>query len=117
MITWFNFILLGLATFRLTRLAVYDDITRFLRAPFHEIEEEENEDGSVDEILYIKGKGVQKFIGEMLSCQWCTGIWSATIIFVGYTLFPFMFIPLIIILSLAAVGSIIQLVTNYFSVD
>ncbi|WP_226035556.1 DUF1360 domain-containing protein [Aquibacillus saliphilus] len=117
MITWFTFLLLSLATFRLTRLVVYDDITNFIRLPFHDIREEVNEDGSIDEILYIKGSGIRKFIGELLSCHWCTGIWSAAILFVGYTLFPFMVMPLIIILALAAVGSIVQVITNYISDD
>ncbi|WP_186580755.1 DUF1360 domain-containing protein [Aquibacillus kalidii] len=108
MLSWFTFVLLGLATFRLTRLIVMDDITSFLRAPFHEVEEEEQEDGTIEEVLYIKGKGVQKFIGELLSCHWCTGVWSAAFIYVFYSMFPYMFFPVIAILAIAAVSSIIQ---------
>ncbi|GAE93478.1 hypothetical protein JCM21714_2563 [Gracilibacillus boraciitolerans JCM 21714] len=39
MITWLSFVLLSLATFRLTRLIIYDKITAFIRAPFFEMEE------------------------------------------------------------------------------
>ncbi|MCT2536170.1 DUF1360 domain-containing protein [Aquibacillus koreensis] len=112
MLSWYMFILLGLATFRFTRLIVFDTITNFLREPFHEVKEEVLEDGSIEEVIHIKGKGIQRFIGELLSCQWCFGVWSAAIIFVGYTLFPYMFFPIIVILALAAVASIIQVVLD-----
>ncbi len=23
----------------------------------------------------VKGKGLRKWIGELLSCYWCTGVW------------------------------------------
>lgn len=56
MITWFEFVLISLASFRLTRLLIYDKITSFIRRPFHEIIEEELPDGTVESYLHIKEK-------------------------------------------------------------
>ena len=80
---WFEFFLITLATFRLTRLLVYDKITTFIRNPFHETREELESDGAVVEVLYVKGKGIRKFIGELLSCHWCTGMWCAAFLYGG----------------------------------
>ncbi|UTW69088.1 DUF1360 domain-containing protein [Anaerobacillus sp. HL2] len=44
-----------LASFRLTRLLVFDQITAFIRKPFHETIEETLEDGSV--ITWLRGAG------------------------------------------------------------
>ncbi|WP_407271735.1 DUF1360 domain-containing protein [Radiobacillus sp. PE A8.2] len=108
MLSWFIFMLLGLATFRLTRLLVFDDITSFIRAPFHEEREEVTEDETIEVIIYIKGKGLRRFVGELLSCHWCTGIWCAAILYAGLYFLPTIFFPIIVILSLAAVSSIVQ---------
>ncbi|MDL4841153.1 DUF1360 domain-containing protein [Aquibacillus rhizosphaerae] len=108
MVSWFSLALLGLAAFRLTRLIVFDEITSFLRAPFHKVEEELLEDGSVEEVIYIRGKGLRKFVGELLSCHWCTAIWSAAFLYMGYTFLLNIFYPVIVILALAAISSIIQ---------
>lgn len=115
MLSWFSFMLLGLATFRLTRLLVFDEITNFIRSPFHKIEEEELEDGTIEEVIHIKGSGLRRFLGELLVCHWCTGVWCAVIIFFGYTLIPNVFTPLVVILALAAVSSIIQVVVSYYN--
>ena len=115
MISSFSLILLGLATFRLTRLLVYDQITDFIRRPFHEIEEEIQEDGTVEEYIHIKGKGIQRFIGELLSCHWCTGIWSAAFLYIGYSYLPTIFNPILIILSIAALAAILQVIVLYLT--
>ncbi|WP_442599204.1 DUF1360 domain-containing protein [Neobacillus sp. D3-1R] len=106
--SWFEFILLILASFRLTRLIVYDTITEFLRRPFHENVEEILPDGTTETYIEIKGKGIQYWIGELLSCHWCTGIWSAVIIYISYILWPSFISPIIIVLAIAGSASIIQ---------
>ncbi|MGV3489654.1 MAG: DUF1360 domain-containing protein [Tuberibacillus sp.] len=105
---WFDFVLMALAAFRLTRLFVYDRITEFIRKPFHEIREETESDGAVIEVLYIKGTGVRKFIGELLSCHWCTGVWCALLLYIGHTFWAAVFQPIVYILALAAVASLIE---------
>ncbi|RSD29431.1 DUF1360 domain-containing protein [Mesobacillus subterraneus] len=106
--SWFDFCLLILASFRLTRLIVYDTITGFLRAPFHETVEEITEDGQTETFIEIKGSGLRYWIGELLSCHWCTGIWSSAIIFGAYSLFPEFSLPVITILAIAGAAALIQ---------
>ena len=107
-ISIFSFLLIGLATFRLTRLFVYDKITEFLRTPFLQEQTEMDEHG--EEITYLipHDKGIRHFIGELISCHWCTGIWVSTFVVCLYLFFPLIaYIP-ILILSISAVGSIVE---------
>ncbi|UFT99694.1 DUF1360 domain-containing protein [Radiobacillus kanasensis] len=106
--TWFGFVLLALASFRFTHLLVYDQITKRLRDPFIEEEEEELSDGTVEVLIHTKGTGVRKFVGELLSCHWCTGIWSAAILYGLYVLLPGIATPIIMILAIAGLAAIIQ---------
>lgn len=114
MISWFTFVLLSFASFRLTRLVVYDKITAFLRAPFLEREIVSLEDGSMEEQITIKGKGIRYGIGSLLSCYWCVGIWTAAILCVGLYFFNPIFMPIVIILAVAGVAAIIETIVSYF---
>lgn len=106
--TVFEFFLLALASFRLTRLIVFDTITEFVRRPFHRTVEEVQPDGTVEEYIEIKGRGVQKWIGELLSCYWCTGIWCSIFIYCFYRYFFQLAEPVIIILAIAGVAAIVE---------
>lgn len=109
-ITYLNLTLLVLASFRLTRLIVFDKITEFMRKPFFDEMEEENEDGD-NEVYYIpKKKGLKKFVGDLLSCYWCTGIWVSTGLVVLNNLTPVNVTPLILILAVAGLASILETV-------
>jgi hypothetical protein len=108
-LTWIEFILLCLSTFRLTRLIIFDKITWFMRNPFHEIVEEEV-DGAVISFIHVKGSGLQKWIGELLSCYWCSGIWCSILLVLGYTFAPSFFYPIILILAIAGIAGIIEMV-------
>ena len=74
-ISWIELVILCLAAFRLTHLLVFDKITAFIRKPFIEIYTDENENGEQEQLLRIKGTGLRYWIGSLLSCHWCTGIW------------------------------------------
>ncbi|WP_058305838.1 DUF1360 domain-containing protein [Gracilibacillus massiliensis] len=113
MITWLSFVLLSLASFRFTRLIVFDKITAFMRAPFFEVEENWLPDGTVEETVMFKGNGLKRWIGELLRCHWCVGIWSAIFLFCGFHFFSTIFIPIIIILAVAGVASIIEVLISY----
>lgn len=113
-ITFLNFFLLSIASFRLTRLLVFDKITVFIREPFFDEIREENEEGEV-EIYYLpKQKGVKKFFGELLSCYWCTGIWSSGIVVGMYLLFPVFTAPIILILAIAGLASFFETIVQFF---
>lgn len=78
---WLQFTLFSLATFRLTRLLVFDQIMNPFRKIF--IEEIEYVDESGNKSIYVKPKSgyIRNFIGELLSCYWCTGIWCSIFFF------------------------------------
>ncbi|KAB2496440.1 DUF1360 domain-containing protein [Priestia endophytica] len=106
--TWMTLLLLVLATFRLTRLIVFDKITFFIRRPFHEIVEETLEDGSVTTYIKMKGTGLRRWIGELLSCYWCTGMWCAIGLYALYSIYPDISFPFLFVLAIAGIAGIIE---------
>lgn len=110
--SWFEFFLLSIASFRLTRLLVFDKITIFIRRPFIEEYEETESDGSISTYFKIKGSGLRSWMGELLSCYWCTGIWCAAFLYIGWLFLPHLFKPVIIILAIAGTAAIIETVIH-----
>lgn len=108
LINWLELALFALATFRLTRLFVFDKITEFIRRPFHEEVEETESDGSVTTYIEIKGNGLRYWVGELLSCYWCTGVWCATFLYGAYYLWPVGLEVIISILAIAGVAGLIE---------
>ncbi len=108
MTTWGEFLILAFASFRLTRLMVFDKITGFIRRPFHREVEEINENGESEIYIEIKGKGLRAWIGELLSCYWCTGIWCTAILYGLWLIWPLGAEPLIIILAIAGLAGMIE---------
>ncbi|WP_078430971.1 DUF1360 domain-containing protein [Alkalihalobacterium alkalinitrilicum] len=108
----FEFILLLLASFRLAHLVVFDQIMAPLRRPFHDIITETLPDGTVATYLEVRGSGIRKFIGELIACYWCTGIWTAAVLYFGFIYFPFIFFPIVMILAIAGCGSIIEAIVQ-----
>ena len=104
----FHFFLIGLASFRLTRLFVYDKITEFIRNPF--LREITEIDESGQEIIYTvpEEKGIRRFMGELLSCHWCTGVWVSAFLVCFYLLYPSVAFVFILIFSISALGSGIE---------
>lgn len=96
-------IVLGLASFRLTRLVVFDKITEFIRSPFLD---EVEEDGEIYTVP--KASGIRKWIGGLLSCYWCTGVWASAGLLGLYVFLPKMGIAVILILAVAAIGGILE---------
>lgn len=107
-ITFLEFMIFGLATFRLTRLVVFDKITDFLRNYFIDEVEDVDERGEKSVYLVPKEGKIKGFFGELLSCYWCTGIWSATILYVLYILSPLIAIPILLILAISGIAAIIE---------
>lgn len=77
--------LLGVGTYRLSRLLTKDSVTSIFRAPFTEFEHPIG-DGEVDE--KPRGKGVQHAIGELVVCPYCMGQWVAAFFTYGLVLQP-----------------------------
>lgn len=111
MLTWLQLFIFALASFRLTRLIVFDEITKFIRNPFHE-EVEEEKHGEIETYVYIKGKGIRAWIGKLLSCYWCTGIWCSVFLYVIWFIYPVYAEPLLIILAIAGFAGIIEAIVT-----
>lgn len=101
-------IIMGLASFRLTRLIVYDKIFEFIRRPFFDELSEMSESGETEVYYVPKPKGIKNIIGEMLSCYWCFGIWATLFLLLLDWFAPAAGNILILLLAVAAVGSIIE---------
>lgn len=106
-LTWLYFIILALASFRLTHLLVYDDITDPLRKLFMTRQLLTDEQGNQQIIIEPRGKGLRRWLGLMLTCHWCTGIWSAILLTLLFLFVPWT-IWLLVILAAAGVAAIIE---------
>lgn len=107
----YDLILIMLATFRLTRLFVYDKITQFFRDWFlvKTVFPGEN-----DELVIIRQNpvsGLRRTISELLGCPWCTGVLMALFVtfFYFYTTFAWF---IILFLAIAGVATFLQLLSN-----
>lgn len=77
--------LLGLATHKLSMIGAKDAVTSPLRAPFTELQEKESPK-NVEETP--RGEGLRRSIGELLTCQFCLGLWVASFLTYGLVLVP-----------------------------
>jgi hypothetical protein len=77
--------LLGMATHKLSLLGSQDAITSPLRAPFTELNEKESPK-KVDE--KPRGGGIRRSVGELITCQFCLGVWVASFFTYGFVLLP-----------------------------
>lgn len=64
--------LIGVASHKLSRLITKDKVTSPLRAPFTELEEK---GGPAELEESSRGKGLQRAIGELLTCPYCLDLW------------------------------------------
>jgi hypothetical protein len=77
--------LLGVATHKLSLTGAQDAVTSPLRAPFTELQEKESPK-SVQE--RPRGEGLRRSIGELVTCQFCLGMWVASFFTYGLILAP-----------------------------
>jgi hypothetical protein len=77
--------LLGVATHKLSRLVAKDRITGILRAPFVDYIRSAGA-GEVEE--EPRGRGIQRGIGQLISCPYCTAPWCATALGLGFIFAP-----------------------------
>jgi hypothetical protein len=91
-----DLVLMALAIFRLIRLFTYDRITLFIREWF------------VD----AKPDTFRHTLGVLINCPWCIGLWFSWMIVTLYfsTIYSW---PIILVLSLAALGSLLQVLSNW----
>lgn len=105
-LTIVDFTLITLASWRLTRLFVYDAITKFFREQFYDVVKA----GKGMELEKPKF-GPRRTLADLLSCPWCFSIWAAATVIFFYLLTPYAFFP-ILILAISAVASFLQILSN-----
>jgi len=77
--------LLGLATHKLSQIGAKDAVTSPLRAPFTELQETESQKNVKEK---PRGEGLRRSIGELVTCQFCLGLWVASFFTYGLVLMP-----------------------------
>jgi hypothetical protein len=80
-----DLLLLGIATHKLTRIATRDWVTAPLRAPFTRFKENV---GAGEVAEQARGQGLQRAVGDLLTCRWCFAPWVAGALMAGLTLRP-----------------------------
>ena len=77
--------LLGIATHKLSRIVAKDRITGILRAPFVNYIRSTGAGGVEEE---PRGRGIQRGIGQLVSCPYCMAPWCATALGFGFVFAP-----------------------------
>src|SRR5215204_1146712 len=80
-----DIVLISLATFRAGRVTAFARVTEPFRDPVTETVPDEYEAG---ENVVAEGAGMQKAIGELVSCPTCIGTWVAAGLVCGFRLAP-----------------------------
>ncbi len=101
-----DYALMTLATWRLTRLFVYDAITKFFREQFWDIKKV-GKGFQLEKPPY----GPRRTLADLLSCPWCFGMWAASTVIFFYLLTPYAIFP-VMLLALSAVATFLQLLSN-----
>ncbi len=111
-ISVFDFFIIVLAVFRLTRLFVYDGIMQYVRDLC--LIKERVVDAVTGEETMRCGKptvGFRKVASDLLACPWCVGVWLAAIVIIFYTALPASHL-IIMILAVAGLASFVQITIN-----
>lgn len=78
-------VLLGIATHKIGRIITKDWVTSPIRAPFTEYVESEG-GGEVSE--RSRGQGLQRAVGDLLTCPWCIAPWVAGALYSAFLINP-----------------------------
>ena len=84
-INFADLLLLGVATHKLSRIIAKDRVTSPLRAPFTEYIEPAGESEVKEK---VRGRGLQRAIGDLLICPWCMNPWVAGALALGFVFKP-----------------------------
>jgi hypothetical protein len=71
---------MALATHKIARLLTKDAVTSFLRAPFVRLDRRSGSNSLKEQ---PRGAGLQRSIGELVTCPECTGQWVAGALLIG----------------------------------
>ena len=77
--------LLAVATHKLSRLLAKDPVTSPLRAPFTRFE---GLSGPAELAEKVRGTGLRKAVGALITCPFCLAVWVATAFALGLVVAP-----------------------------
>ena len=78
-------LLLSIGTYKLSRIIAKDRVTSPFRAPFVTYEGS----GKTSELKEKpRGAGMQRAVGDLLTCPWCMGPWAAAALSYAFVLAP-----------------------------
>ena len=108
----FDLVLLGLATYRAGHMIAYERIAEPLRDPFTRTKPD---DSGAGDTVVAKGAGVQRSLGELLSCPICVGTWTAAALVYGLHLIPRPTRVFLAIMSATGLAEVIYALTEALS--
>jgi len=77
-----DLLLLGLAAQKISRILTRDRVMGFFRAPFTKLKKSAGA-GEVEE--EARGTGLRRAIGELITCPYCLGTWTASGLIYGFS--------------------------------
>jgi hypothetical protein len=80
-----DIVLIGTASYKLSRLIAKKKVTAFVRAPFTELE---GKGGPAELEETPRGTGLRRALGELLVCPYCLGLWASGGFHVGLLFVP-----------------------------
>jgi hypothetical protein len=102
-----DIVTMGFATHKIARLITSDSVTSFIRAPFVHLDEKRGTN-TVKESP--RGHGLQRSIGELVSCPECTGQWVAGALMAGMLHAPRVTRSITSMYTALALGDLLQFV-------
>lgn len=106
-LSFLHLVILAMASFRLTHLVVYDVITEPVRKFFVVREFAAGPDGKRVIYVTVQGKGFRNWMGRMINCPWCAGIWVSGALTALYWWQPGIALPFALFLAIAGVQALI----------
>ncbi len=91
----FDLLVISIATYRMTRLMVYDRIFKLVR----------------DIIRSFSGTGIGDSLKAIITCPWCAGVWISLFNVAIFLLVPFGDL-FIYVMAIAGVGTFLQIGVN-----
>ena len=109
---WSDFFILALASMRLVRLFVYDNITLFIREMVLDVTRVRYA-GTGDEFVerVSSRNSLKRTLEKLLNCPWCMGVWFASALLFFYCAFPEIWI-FFLILAVSGVASLLMVFAN-----
>ncbi len=101
-----DLVLLGLASFQLSRLVTYDKVTSVFRLPFvEEGKGPQHPEGTQEQ---AKGDGLQLAIGQLLTCSPCMSSWAGAFLAYLYVTSPRLGRLVLLVLSASGMSQLLH---------